>query len=377
MKEMFFLIDIGTTFLKGISFLIAQDKEAKVIDFVKLSCDLQKKGEFKNKLGDLVHALKKNDYKIKTIFITAGDGVGTGKLMETKIFRKNKDKKITEAEFKKILKETQQESSLLAKKEFSSQRIKIVNSNIQKIIVDKILVDNPIGMQGREIFLRIINFYLPFTIYKETKNILKTDLVFFYSPQLIPSALACFQGGSEVFIDFGEKNTQIIFSKNKEIEDIKIIKMGGEYFFEKISDGLKISRNDMVLGCDAQEIILKFKRNILSPEIERQIECIIGREYEKWQKKIEVTLKEVKDWALPKHIYIFGGGSRFLFFDKFKKEFAKPPFSFIIKRIDIFDFKNIISRSRGEDTNLREDIQAVAPLIAYEAIVKIINRPIA
>ena len=51
-------------------------------------------------------------------------------------------------------------------------------------------------------------------------------------------------------------------------------------------------------------------------------------EYKKWENKTSFILEKVKDWKLPRQIYISGGGSNFLFFHEFKEKFAKPPFCF-------------------------------------------------
>ena len=103
MKMPILVIDLGTTFLKGISFL-PENKGIKILDFLKVPYDPQSKINLKDKLRGLVLALKKKKkLKFKSLIIGVGEGIGKGKIKEISLLRKKSQSSITSTEFKKIL----------------------------------------------------------------------------------------------------------------------------------------------------------------------------------------------------------------------------------------------------------------------------------
>ena len=262
MKMPILVIDLGTTFLKGISFL-PENKGIKILDFLKVPYDPQSKINLKDKLRGLVLALKKKKkLKFKSLIIGVGEGIGKGKIKEISLLRKKSQSSITSTEFKKILQKAQKESFLEVQKEFNRKKIIVIYPKIKKIIIDDQYVQDPIGMPAKEISLKVINFYLPLDFYGTLKRVflsLKIKPLFYYTPDIISSVMPSLKKGSNIFIDIGGKNTQISLFKNDEIEEIKDFPIGGENFIERISKSLKIEKGAIILGESKEGINLKLK----------------------------------------------------------------------------------------------------------------------
>jgi len=166
----FLVINFGNSFLKGSSF-ISSDKSIKFLDFFKVPYDPHSEVDIQNRVQDLILSLEKKEKTIfYSAFIKTGNEIGLRKVKEMNFLRRFFKKPITASEFGKMIENCQRESFLEAKNIFHKEKFILAKAEIKKIIVDHQLIENPIGVPGRMIFLKIVNLYLPQKFYKIIKR---------------------------------------------------------------------------------------------------------------------------------------------------------------------------------------------------------------
>lgn len=359
-------IDLGTSFLKSILFSIEREK-LNFFDFLKTPYDPKSRKDFKLKLKELI--LKEN-LNFNSVIIGVGEGVGKGKIKEKNFLRKRPGRPIKSGEFERMIKSIQEESFFEAKEEFKNQEIFQVSARVKKVMIDGKETSSPIGACGERVFLKIINLYLPEDFYKEIKNIFLSLKIKSFSFEYIPeilnnfplqyvlrknSSLKYIGSKFKIFIDVGGENTQISFSREGELLKVKEIPFGGNHFIKKIIKTLKIKKEDLSLEEGEDIIRFKIRKETPLPKIEKEIKEILYSELREWEQKIIPTMGYFKKENFPKEIYLFGGGSGLLLFNKLKRDFSKLLFPCIIKRVKPLDLKDINFRS--------EDFQATIPFL--------------
>jgi len=169
-SDPFLVINFGNSFLKGSSFIFSK-KRIRFLDFFKVPYNPHSENDIQNKIQDLILDLERKEKIIfYSAFIKIGNNIGLKRVKEMNFFRERFKKPISASEFGKMIRDCQRESFLEAKNIFHKERFILAKAEIKKVTIDHKLIENPIGLPGRMIFLRIANLYLPQKFYKILKK---------------------------------------------------------------------------------------------------------------------------------------------------------------------------------------------------------------
>lgn len=361
-------IDLGTSYLKGVSFL-PQENTIRIFDFLKIPYKPYFSDDLEAKLEELISFFKnekRTDFDL--IILGLGEGLARGIVKKIDFVRKKPQRPITKSEFREII-ERLQKDSYQTVQNYLNKEIILVKAAIKKIVVDNRETSSPIGIPANTITLKIINFYLPFDFSKRIERFFSKKRIKIFSVKYIPENFpdTVFDHFSpyeekrekeKIFIDIGGENTQVYLTKGDKIEAIKDFSIGGEEFNKRIAEVLNIKKE--LLEELIKEIISKTGKGFFSPLVERKIKEAIYYQYKLWEEELSSVLesfsifpsyeKEFYSSLKPiRKLYLFGGGTDLFLFDEFRKKFTNPPYSFMIKRIGLNDFKHVRNELLGED----------------------------
>jgi cell division protein FtsA len=197
--------------------------------------------------------------------------------------------------------------------------IRLVNSLVNELRIDGYQVTNPLGFQGREIFLSIFNVYAPLVHLRALENItarLNLELLCLAAEPYALSKSSGFEpnvGG--IFIDVGGGTTDIALVRQGRVEGIKSLALAGQVFTKRLSQTLGLGLTE------AEAIKIKHGQQQLSRGVQRKIREILGRDIQIWSQGVELILEEFNQPSLiekeqpkraeffPPLILLCGGGS--------------------------------------------------------------------
>lgn len=367
-------IDLGTSYLKGVSFL-PQENKVRIFDFLGIPYNPYFSNDLEAKLEELISFFKnekRTDFD--SVILGLGEGLAKGVVKKINFARKRPRRPITKSEFREII-ERLQKDSYQTVQNYLNKKIILVKAAIKNIVVDNWETLSPIGIPANTITLKIINFYLPFDFSKRIEKFFSKKRIKIFSVKYIPedfpdTILDYFSPYEEkrekekIFIDIGGENTQVYITKGDKIETIKDFSIGGEEFNRRIAEVLNIKKE--LFRELIKEIKLKTGKGFFSPPIERKIKEAIYYQYKLWEEELSSVLENFsifpsyeKEFYSPlkpiRRLYLFGGGTDLFFFDEFRKKFTNPPYSFIIKRIGLNDFKHIRNEFLEESVSEKKD----------------------
>lgn len=377
MEKAILALDLGTSFLKTVTFSLEQ-KGVRILSFGKTSYDSKSIKSLEKKIKEILSS-KKREYKINQAIIGSGEGVGKGGINKDIFFRKSYSSPISKSELGEFIKNSQKKSFFQKAEELNNESFFLVSAKIKNIVIDGRLTFSPIGKTGRKIYLEIVNFYLPLKIYQSLKKILSSlnieNYSFEYIPSLLPNILFEYTDGRgpltrkigskvKFFIDIGGKSTQMSVLEDGEINKVIEVSFGGDYFIKRILEKLKIKLDQLSLidNRDITEFRIR-KSSISSDNRKRIIQNIFERGNKIWTEKMLLILNDYKKKDRPFEIYLFGGGSDFISLEKSQKEFARESFHCIIKRVSPLDLKHVFNFDS-------KDSQATIPLLLCKNLVK-------
>lgn len=186
--------------------------------------------------------------------------------------------------------------------------IRLVNALVNEVHIDGYQVTNPLGFQGKEIFLSIFNVYAPLVQLRALESIaakLNLELLSIVAEPYALTKSSSFEpkvGG--IFIDVGGGTTDIALVRQGRIEGIKSLALAGQAFTNRLSRTLGLG------STEAEAIKIKHAQQQLSHNVQRKIREILERDIKIWSKGVELILEEFSQAEFfPPLILLCGGGS--------------------------------------------------------------------
>jgi len=376
MEKIALAIDLGTSYLKSVAFLL-EKRGIKVLNFTKVVYTPDLIDDFEEKIKEMILGIK-GRYDFNLAVIGSGEGIGKGSINRSVFLRRSYLSPITKNELKEITRDAQRKSFIKTEKEIGNKKFFLASAKIKNITIDGHQTFSPIGLTGKKLSLEIVNFYLPLKIYQSLKKSLFSlnikELSFEYIPWILPNVLFDYavedklpfrQIGSKTkfFIDVGGRNSQISIMEKGEIEKVMEVNFGGNHFIERIAAKLKIEPDQLFFERKENILEFKIKKDSITNESQQKIiQEVLEESNRVWREKIIVALENHEQKRSTIEIYLFGGGSNFLFLEEFKKEFAKKSFHCIIKKITPLDLKYIFNFNSS-------DPQATIPLLICKTLI--------
>jgi len=186
--------------------------------------------------------------------------------------------------------------------------IRLVNALVNELSIDGYQVTNPLGFQGKEIFLSIFNIYAPMVQLRALESIaakLNLELLSIVAEPYALTKSSSFEpkiGG--IFIDVGGGTTDIALVRQGRVEGIKSLALAGQAFTKRLSQTLGLG------STEAEAIKIKHAQQQLSHNVQRKIKEILERDIKIWSEGVELILEEFSQAEFfPPLILLCGGGS--------------------------------------------------------------------
>ena len=319
-------IDIGTGTVKVLIFKIDPKEEKGIIigagkeRYAEKNFQDETLADFEGILSACRKAIEKAGRAAGAIPKKAIIGVGgefiKGKTTAVTYERANPKLKINQSELKNIIHKAQWRALDIIKRDLSREtgrgagEIKLINAVITGIRIDGYQVSNPLGFQGKNISMSIFNGYASLVHLGALQNIaggLDIELLDIVSEPYAITKFALKEDpfkSDAIFINVGEKATDVILARNGNIEESKIFSMGGRIFTERLAGELSVDFEK------AEEIKISYSKNQLSDELSGKIGKIFSADGGVWLSGVKLSLAEFSETdLLPSNILLCGGGS--------------------------------------------------------------------
>ncbi|OGZ33503.1 MAG: hypothetical protein A2174_03330, partial [Candidatus Portnoybacteria bacterium RBG_13_41_18] len=287
-------LDIGTEFVKAL--VVSIDEKNKKGGVLGFGVEPQKISHMiagaVTDISGVAQTCKKaieaaqNQAKLKAdqaVIGIAGEFV-KGATFSFNFTRDNQKQKIELPELKSIIQKIQWKAFNKIREELSEEsgiseiEVKLINAVIVDIKIDGYQVTNPLGFQGKEIYLSIFNAYAPLMhlgAINSIAKILNLDLLFIAAePYAISRSVE--NEGDAIFIDIGGGTTDVALMRNGGLEGIKSFGLGGRAFTKRLCD---------ILGVDfaeGEQIKLKYSQGDISPAVKKKISDIFRQDIKIW-----------------------------------------------------------------------------------------------
>ena len=155
----------------------------------------------------------------------------------------------------------------------SEVEIKPINALLTDIRIDGYKVTNPLGFQGKEIFLGIFNVYAPLVHLRAVENIaakLDLDLLSIAAEPYALTRTSCFNPiAGAVFIDIGGGTTDIALVRQNRVEGIKSFALAGQTFTKRLGQMFNLDIDE------AEKIKLRHSQQKLSQSVQWKIRDVL------------------------------------------------------------------------------------------------------
>lgn len=325
-------LDIGTESVKAILFTV-EEKQSMSGEVIGKRGIIKGVGKVHQRLGDLQNSITdiasvvRNAKEAITIASQeaglqphqivmgiAGEYVkGATSTMTYK--REDSESKINVTELRNIVHKLQWKSFAEVRKALSEETgypeidVKLINSSIVNIRIDKYKVTNPMGFQGKEVQMSIFNAFAPLGHYDALQTIadeLELELLSIISEPFALSRCLEFEEGelSAIFIDVGGTVTDIAIVNSGSIIGTKMFGIGGRTFTKRLSVELNISFKE------AETLKWAYSADKLEQKSKKIIRNIINDDIEVWLEGVVLGISEFKQLnSLPSRILLSGGGT--------------------------------------------------------------------
>ena len=228
--------------------------------------------------------------------------------------RENPEEPIDSAELQNIIQRVQWKAFDQARGQIANEtccsevEIKPINALLTDIKIDGYKITNPLGFQGKEIFLGIFNVYAPLVHLRAIENIaakLDLDLLSIAAESYALTKTSCFNPTSgAIFIDIGGGTTDIALVRQNRVEGIKSFALAGQTFTKRLSKMLDID------FAEAEKLKIRHSQNSLSQSVQWRIRDALKNDLRLWLNGIELVLEEFDQAEyFPPVILLCGGGS--------------------------------------------------------------------
>ena len=352
--ELFHILDLGCFNMKlSLMELDRHTNLGVILDIVEASYPnltilLQKGGkdliQLSNHIKNLFFKLQKpkNKSKSKHFIIGLSSELISGASFSNTYTREDSNSQIDVREIKNVIHNLLLRAHEDIRRKFASEsgytetEVILVNTTIQKLLIDGQVTLNPIGKIGKEIFVSLFNAYAP-NFYKDAMEQIAEDLKF-NSYHLVHTPYAVFSSLKRtkkpevdmqgLIIDIGGKTTRVTLVKKGKIEDIRNFSFGGVSFTRRIANDLKLSEQE------AENIKLKYSNYNVSQNTRTIIDKLLESDMSLFLNGLELILKDFSQTSLlPGEIFLCGGGGNIDVIDAIIKKrswrkdlsFTNPP----------------------------------------------------
>jgi len=228
--------------------------------------------------------------------------------------RENPSEAIDSAELQNVIQRVQWRAFDRARTQLAQEtchpevEIKPINALLTDIRIDGYQVTNPLGFQGKEIFLGIFNVYAPLVRLRAVENIaakLELDLLSIAAEPYALTRTSCFNPtAGAIFIDIGGGTTDIALVRQNRVEGIKSFALAGRTFTKRLSQMFNIDL------AEAEKIKMRHGQRRLSQSVQWKIRDILKNDLRLWLNGVELVLEEFSQAEyFPPLVLLCGGGS--------------------------------------------------------------------
>jgi len=228
--------------------------------------------------------------------------------------RDNPEEPIDSAELQNVIQRVQWKAFDRTRRQLGHEtccpeiEIKPINALLTDIRIDGYQVTNPLGFQGKEIFLGIFNVYAPLVHLRAVENIaakLDLDLLSIAAEPYALTKTSCFNPtAGAIFIDMGGGTTDIALVRQNRVEGIKSFALAGQTFTKRLGKMLNLDLSE------AEKIKMRHSQNSLSQSVQWRIRDALKNDLRLWLSGIELVLEEFDQAEyFPPVVLLCGGGS--------------------------------------------------------------------
>lgn len=308
------------------------------------------------------------------------------------VYQRNDSKsQIDLAEIKNILQKIQWKAFDKFRRRFAQEtgrpeiEIKLINALITEIRIDSYKVVNPLGFQGKEVFLSMFSVYAPAVHLRALETIASKLGLELISIAAEPYALAravrseyfnanadldSVLASSAIFVDIGGGTTDVALVRYGGVEGIRSLALAGRSFTKRLS-------NDLGIGLmEAEEIKIKHAHQQLSDDAHTKIKTLLEKDIKVWLSGLELVLEEFNQKNFfPPLMLLCGGGSllpdiQYALAENESRFMEKFPFS-QAPRIDFVQPRHIANIS--DQTGFLSGSESVAPMALASLVLEILN----
>lgn len=257
---------------------------------------------------------KQSDEGFKGVYLRLPADILKGEISLEIYKRKNGKKNITKGEekdiYQKVLKQAENNISKIYSQEVGilPEDLRFITLKIFEIKIEGYEVSELCGFDGERVEFKILATFLPKHYLETIKKVLSQlnleILKVAHTAELLMGINDYVERGG-IFLDIGGDTTQIIFFKNKKLEIIDEINIGGRIISRLISQVFGIPERE------ARILKEKYSDKKLTEESRSKTKEIISTAIQNWFGNLKLKLFQFKIF-LPTKIFLFGGGSQLL-----------------------------------------------------------------
>ncbi len=197
--------------------------------------------------------------------------------------------------------------------------IRLINALVTDIKIDGYKVVNPLGFQGKEVFLNIFNVYAPLVHLRAIESIankLDLELISIIAePYALTKSSSYNSTTGAIFVDVGGGTTDIALVRRGALEGIKSFALAGRTFTRRLSQNLDVGLNE------AEAVKIRHSQGGVGQNVRRKLRDILKGDAKIWLAGIELILEDFnqgfnedeeadsKALFFPPLILLCGGGS--------------------------------------------------------------------
>lgn len=320
-------LDIGTEYVKALIGEVKPDNES--IEIIGVGRQHQKLSDMQaGAISDIPSVVQNCDIALGQAEEQAGVSVRSavigiaGELVKgtttaIKVTRKVPTKPLDAAEMEKIIRLVQDRAGERAKKQLALElgggnvEVRLVNSALVSIEIDKYPVTNPIGFQGKDVVVRLYTAYAPLIhigALEKTAQELDLDLLAVAAEPFAVARSVIGDGAnanfSAVLMDVGGGTTDIAVINEGGVQGTKMFGIGGRAYTHGIE-------RDMSVDYDlAEKLKLGLGHGTVRPAQVKAVQASLQKTLDVWTSGVELALGEFPSLDhLPHRVLLCGGGS--------------------------------------------------------------------
>lgn len=318
-------LDVGTEYLKIINFeLVNEGIYINEYAKIKQHSSAMKSGTVTSlsRVIETVHSSidQMQNKNFKGVIMGIAGELIKGVTKDINIQRKNPKKTITSNEIASAIEDVVDEAFQQAQQLVflhigdtagELTNLELINHLIVEAIIDGYRVEEPVGLSGGNIHLKVYFTFAPLlhvNYLKKITNSLGAELL-----SIVPQPFAvsrAIKGSKEsnfsgIIIDIGGGTTDLALIQNGVVVGTHMFSIGGRLFTKRIAENLKLTFND------AEEFKVKYSTDQLSQMRKNEVKESINRDVQVWAYGVSIGLEEFIGTVdgFPDKIYLCGGGS--------------------------------------------------------------------